>query len=105
VTTLPAQRISSSRILPDALPISGRIRPAQHHFTQARLEERRRLRVAIKELRRHAIVPMAGEHVERRGLDLDRLIAVQQSQGRRRSEEHTSELQSPDHLVWRLLLE
>src|SRR5258708_15487809 len=33
------------------------------------------------------------------------LAAQQQVQFQRRSEEHTSELQSPDHLVCRLLLE
>src|SRR5574344_876865 len=33
------------------------------------------------------------------------VISVHRLQGRRRSEEHTSELQSPDHLVCRLLLE
>src|SRR5258708_14476156 len=36
----------------------------------------------------------------RRPVDVQRLLG-----GRRRSEEHTSELQSPDHLVCRLLLE
>src|SRR5258708_18326351 len=33
------------------------------------------------------------------------LRAVREELGERRSEEHTSELQSPDHLVCRLLLE
>src|SRR5258708_24084106 len=37
-------------------------------------------------------------------ISTDRLIDVAQSLGNR-SEEHTSELQSPDHLVCRLLLE
>src|SRR5258708_29520883 len=37
--------------------------------------------------------------------DLDLLSIVGSSQIGRRSEEHTSELQSPDHLVCRLLLE
>src|SRR5258708_13634491 len=32
-------------------------------------------------------------------------LRPQQAKGRARSEEHTSELQSPDHLVCRLLLE
>src|SRR5207244_7553563 len=41
------------------------------------------------------------EFSEYQGL-LDRMIAVEP---RNRSEEHTSELQSPDHLVCRLLLE
>src|SRR5207244_12660869 len=37
-------------------------------------------------------------------LEAQRLDVVPQSR-QVRSEEHTSELQSPDHLVWRLLLE
>src|SRR5690348_17668014 len=48
---------------------------------------------------------------DRFGRDLDELVisdeldGVFQRQGDRRSEEHTSELQSPVHLVCRLLLE
>src|SRR5258708_19794249 len=43
---------------------------------------------------------------ERLGEEFHRfLLPVQSSVRRRRSEEHTSELQSPDHLVCRLLLE
>src|SRR5258708_32077732 len=38
-------------------------------------------------------------------LDRKRLYARQRGYAARRSEEHTSELQSPDHLVCRLLLE
>src|SRR5260363_460863 len=34
-----------------------------------------------------------------------RRTPIRRAPGRRRSEEHTSELQSPDHLVCRLLLE
>src|SRR5258708_20724603 len=41
--------------------------------------------------------------VRRRGFSLDR--ALYRSPSESRSEEHTSELQSPDHLVCRLLLE
>src|SRR5258708_17945465 len=44
---------------------------------------------------------MAGEGVDPQSLKLD-WSKVKESQ---RSEEHTSELQSPDHLVCRLLLE
>src|SRR5258708_23734690 len=43
-----------------------------------------------------AICPITGEGAGTR---------VKNTQGRLRSEEHTSELQSPDHLVCRLLLE
>src|SRR5438552_9738405 len=38
-------------------------------------------------------------------LEADALLGVARPQERKRSEEHTSELQSPDHLVCRLLLE
>src|SRR5947208_13408906 len=60
-------------------------------------------------IRRHALdddrelthrVPL-GEHAREEGLD--RQVVPGRSDGR--SEEHTSELQSPDHLVCRLLLE
>src|SRR5258708_30283852 len=37
--------------------------------------------------------------------DLERAIELGARLGKQRSEEHTSELQSPDHLVCRLLLE
>src|SRR5258708_24488379 len=41
----------------------------------------------------------------RNGRGICRSVARDDDAGRRRSEEHTSELQSPDHLVCRLLLE
>src|SRR5258708_30623751 len=44
------------------------------------------------------------EHEPQFELDLRRLIATSRGESLR-SEEHTSELQSPDHLVCRLLLE
>src|SRR5947208_4198986 len=45
--------------------------------------------------------------VQRNGVTLIFILALRPDTGRevRRSEEHTSELQSPDHLVCRLLLE
>src|SRR5258708_27341991 len=46
----------------------------------------------------------AAGDVEQRALGIVQLHAVQGAMPRR-SEEHTSELQSPDHLVCRLLLE
>src|SRR5258708_22430575 len=46
-----------------------------------------------------------GQQVLGRGLSLLRLGLVGAGRGHDRSEEHTSELQSPDHLVCRLLLE
>src|SRR5260370_3818309 len=56
----------------------------------------------------HDALPISREHVEQ--IENAALLAIEQllqlfngQQGR--SEEHTSELQSPDHLVCRLLLE
>src|SRR5438552_14471502 len=61
------------------------------------------------------LVIMLGVPLATVGLDLDEVDALALARAldgepRRlvdgeRSEEHTSELQSPDHLVWRLLLE
>src|SRR5207244_8186323 len=51
--------------------------------------------------------PLAGAEVLRRALDQHRAVAADRDGyvvRRSRSEEHTSELQSPDHLVCRLLL-
>src|SRR5438552_17563521 len=61
--------------------------------------------IPVKILRRQAAGEKLGD-IECRGecLPLQR-IAFHQPHGDRRSEEHTSELQSPDHLVCRLLLE
>src|SRR5258708_25461773 len=55
---------------------------------------------------RHAAA-MGFEHYQSgaRSLPDLRLGTVSETRGHRRSEEHTSELQSPDHLVCRLLLE
>src|SRR5258708_31021352 len=44
--------------------------------------------------------PISSSMIKLRGVALFRILAVSH-----RSEEHTSELQSPDHLVCRLLLE
>src|SRR5947208_13230986 len=44
-------------------------------------------------------VPVAGDD------DLGRVVGAERGELEGRSEEHTSELQSPDHLVCRLLLE
>src|SRR5258708_24595461 len=52
-------------------------------------------------------LPDAQDRADRRVLTLDLLAQCAEALGRDvdRSEEHTSELQSPDHLVCRLLLE
>src|SRR5258708_16520302 len=59
---------------------------------------------------RHGVDPQIDERaavLRRREVDEIRAQLSGQKEGRvrRRSEEHTSELQSPDHLVCRLLLE
>src|SRR5438552_7412900 len=72
--------------LHDALPISARV--GRGYETDQWHEERRRVDGGGADMldeRPTPRVPEPGEHV--------------------RSEEHTSELQSPDHLVCRLLLE
>src|SRR5258708_15243263 len=50
---------------------------------------------------------VVGKADARIALNFDRVVCLigQRAVGQRRSEEHTSELQSPDHLVCRLLLE
>src|SRR5690348_17782362 len=54
----------------------------------------------------HDALPILRLHARMRTLDLDRLlIRGDRVDGGARSEEHTSELQSPVHLVCRLLLE
>src|SRR5258708_22950295 len=65
--------------LHDALPISNHDRHAFRHFRPRAVQKRRR----------------AGAQSEEEG----------RRDAEERSEEHTSELQSPDHLVCRLLLE
>src|SRR5258708_38345355 len=46
-----------------------------------------------------------GERFMLAGLFREPLLSTHEGNWQRRSEEHTSELQSPDHLVCRLLLE
>src|SRR5438552_12513213 len=57
---------------------------------------------AVLEERRQVAAGEVAVFIDRRGEDG---AAVLKIPGRVRSEEHTSELQSPDHLVCRLLLE
>src|SRR5258708_29571249 len=52
-----------------------------------------------------AFVDISINHAHRDDLGHHRRGAIQRGDVRDRSEEHTSELQSPDHLVCRLLLE
>src|SRR5207244_11156312 len=49
--------------------------------------------------------PMLAHKGMREGVTVTEIIAGKKPHAIRRSEEHTSELQSPDHLVCRLLLE
>src|SRR5207244_7494679 len=52
-----------------------------------------------------SVRPNAVQHVNRAQRRIQLLIDQHHVRDHRRSEEHTSELQSPDHLVCRLLLE
>src|SRR5207244_5098242 len=96
---------SSTLSLHDALPISGRERPAKASASSMPNQPGRR--VSERVVGREAV--MAEEIsqgavflVTPRFCDDVHKSAVGSP---RRSEEHTSELQSPDHLVCRLLLE
>src|SRR5690606_41620584 len=81
--------------LHDALPIS-------HLFHRAPARIAVAAAAALVDLEDVALV----ELVEALGVDLDDLLALPEVQAvRRRSEEHTSELQSRENLVCRLLLE
>src|SRR5207244_4711822 len=98
------------------LPLSRVIQPRDGHQAAARAHAERRTRlplapvtceIAIEGPERDADVLTNVLRRGRVGPDADhpaRRVAERPS-GRPRSEEHTSELQSPDHLVCRLLLE
>src|SRR5688500_19630966 len=82
--------------LHDALPICEQLPPGEHLVEQA--PHREDVGPAVHALARHLL----GRHVSERAED-DAGGGV--GSGRTRSEEHTSELQSPCNLVCRLLLE
>src|SRR5207244_12944282 len=92
---------TSTLSLHDALPIcapgrSGLLRPVLH-------AERRHL--AAGGSRRHrGHVGVPEPHVRPEVIEFDFLAADFELLRLRRSEEHTSELKSPDHLVCRILL-
>src|SRR5947208_8151604 len=95
---IPATTEIYTLSLHDALPISG--------SSTTRLEPPRGKR------RRSASACVAGEHVDLYvaarqpgGAEPDQGLDPAAGEDVDRSEEHTSELQSPDHLVCRLLLE
>src|SRR5207244_11833380 len=98
--TPPASQIYTLS-LHDALPISDPLcaraagRTAPHRCQEARPHPRRR---------RSRLVGPGGEDPTRRWLGVPARCRGRLLEGGR-SEEHTSELQSPDHLVCRLLLE
>src|SRR5947208_8434373 len=83
----------STLSLHDALPIC-----IPHHSLDSHLGKliARGYKVAICE---QMEPPKGGKLVDRRVVRVDQFAAL------RRSEEHTSELQSPDHLVWHPQLE
>src|SRR5947208_11280367 len=60
---------------------------------------------AVRRRRRGAVVPERPPGTGRHGVSRDDEGPDRRKPPRQRSEEHTSELQSPDHLVCRLLLE
>src|SRR5258708_25578628 len=68
---------------------------ARDHVGRQALAQRLR-DLALRYFARSLLAGVVGHDVDRAGLDL---VGID------RSEEHTSELQSPDHLVCRLLLE
>src|SRR5258708_28479346 len=60
---------------------------------------------ALASLKRNGTGPPEQEEVDEDYSDFDRYVGNGKEEREARSEEHTSELQSPDHLVCRLLLE
>src|SRR5260363_110639 len=61
------------------------------------------VRTTYGEIHKRAL--KVSQQLTRHGIKLgDRVATIAWNTGRHRSEEHTSELQSPDHLVCRLLL-
>src|SRR5207244_10748369 len=85
--------------LHDALPISGSAGREPHRHVRVAAHVRR---VDADELR---LVHDVVGHPRERLLERDAAFEPRERRAEARSEEHTSELQSPDHLVCRLLLE
>src|SRR5258708_9695070 len=87
------------------MPMSRRLSEPEEDL-QSSAHERLRLREAARGLQqRREVVEAQGDFGMRGSVGL--LVDVERASHQRlgRSEEHTSELQSPDHLVCRLLLE
>src|SRR5207244_11890460 len=95
---VPATPESHPLSLHDALPISRRFRKCSSPMTRASAASLRRS-LRGKPLVRP--IPNNRSTAVRAAPSLSRTRGL----SRKRSEEHTSELQSPDHLVCRLLLE
>src|SRR5207244_5860192 len=100
LSRLPAPTQPSTLSLHDALPIFANVSWVE----QAALGHRHEVLVAHPRRAVREGEPHRFRH------DMQRLRLAEAEAGRRvaqrvRSEEHTSELQSPDHLVCRLLLE
>src|SRR5690606_41155583 len=98
-----ARRFSARRFSPRRF--SARRFAAQRfsarHFSSASQDTTSTLRHASS----HVAQPVPGRHKNRKGSDFNSLTTVSTSARELRSEEHTSELQSRENLVCRLLLE
>src|SRR5207244_7425203 len=101
LSTPPPPPLPSPLSLHDALPILRRVRPPTAKPVLQLHPDRRRAEGPV----RHRVRPgRVGPHAVERHPLLEP-ACLQPDRPGHRSEEHTSELQSPDHLVCRLLLE
>src|SRR5258708_14083833 len=80
-------------------PTRSSLFPYTTLFRSDRIEENIRRMIAMVGGNRERLRPHIKTH------KMADIVRMQIAQGINRSEEHTSELQSPDHLVCRLLLE
>src|SRR5207244_8531639 len=93
---------TSPPALHDALPIWPGLQHAEGQRDDRVFRSRRK--ALAQELAAHHDRARLPSHVAHHGAE-PQLAAVRDDRIRQRSEEHTAELQSPDHLVFRLLLE
>src|SRR5207244_12187355 len=104
-TDSPAHSEPSNLSLHDALPISGYPELIPNDLAEHLIRFTGPPRTAFHPRPLFEIfVPEYWEHNYRSGELVRDKIVVIGAEGEWRSEEHTSELQSPDHLVCRLLL-
>src|SRR5258708_25249741 len=93
--------ISSASVRGDSTPASASLAAAMAISSSSRLTRSRSAAVGTGDLLRPVGLHQRRDHCIQ--VPVDHLVQV--IDGDLRSEEHTSELQSPDHLVCRLLLE